>query len=82
MLSQSHNWTETELVMICLNLHGETRTESGRELPKVQVCFSPTGCFTKHGERSVAPEECPLAKLVLKCVAGALATTSFSVDCH
>lgn len=70
--------------MIYLNLHSETRAESGRELPKVQVCSSPTGCFTNHGECSAVPEERPLAKLVLYCMeqAGALATASFSVDCN
>jgi len=70
--------------MICLNLYTETTAESARELPKVQVCSSPTNCFTKLGQHSAVPEELPLAKLVLYCMeqAGVLATVSFSVDCH
>lgn len=70
--------------MISLNLHSETRAESGREFPKVQVCSSPTACFTEHGGHSAALEECPLAKSVLNRMeqAGARATASFSLDCH
>lgn len=40
MLSPCHNWTATELVMICLNLNGEMTAESGRKLPKVPACSS------------------------------------------